>query len=232
MLRYNLSPFHSRPAYSIESYEPIDLLPEEQNQNNFIKLDIISKTSNKNNFHIPHIQNLQNISNYNTQDSIIKNLFGTRPITESNKNNLGDNSHPNNFYSFRNFVNKSPKPVLSPVKMQNHNLIRQKFPNHILNQNSFNYVNNKNIPIVNNFHNIPRVQNAPHLLNRCKSSKFLTHMNHANILQTNNLNNNKILLPIKIRQISPPHIIQKNIPCSTKKVIPIYRKIIYHRKKY
>ncbi len=230
MFRYNLSPIHNRPAYSIESYEPIDLLPEEQQQNNnFIKLALISKTYNKNNFHIPPNLKIRNISN-NTQDSITKNLFGTKPLTESNQNNLYKISNPNTLYTFN--INKRPRPVLSPVKISNHNLIRQEFFNPILNQNSFNYANNNNItniPIVNNFHNIPRVQNTPHLMTRCKSSNMLTQVKYS---PNNHLNNNQILLPVKIRKISPPRIIQTNIFSSPKKVIPIYQKIIYHRKKY
>ena len=86
-----------------------------------------------------------------------------------------------------------------------------------------------NIPIVNNFHNIPRVQNTPHLMTRCKSSNMLTQVKYS---PNNHLNNNQILLPVKIRKISPPRIIQTNIFSSPKKVIPIYQKIIYHRKKY
>lgn len=235
MLRYNLSPYHARIPYSIESYEPVDLLPEEQKQNNhFLKLAFTSKTANKNNFHIPQIQNIQSISNYNILDSVTKKLFEDKPLTENNRENLYNKYNQKNLYSFGNLANKSPKPVLSPAIMNNHNphLISNKFLNPELNKNSINYVNNHNIPIAKDIHNIPRIQNSPQLMNRSKSSKFLSPIKHPQIIHKNNLNFNQILLPIKIRQLSPHNIVVKNAPSSPKKIIPIYRKIIYHRKKY
>ena len=220
MLVYNhQSPFHGS-RYNFESYEPIE---EKQQNNSFIEMTFANKLGNKYNNNIVNIQNMQNISNYNTQDSINKIQIYDKPL--ANKKIYGI-FNINNLYRY-NLINKRPNRFLSPIKI---NLLPNKTALEPLNVNprnngkSFNLGKKLNIQHYNYPHN-------PTQINRCKSSQYLSYMNQPNIINKNaNINQNKIILPIKRTQLSPFNAYKNNI-VSNKKIIPIYRKIIFHREK-
>lgn len=224
MLRYNnQSPFHCSP-YNLESYEPINLTPEEKQQNNsFIEMAFANKIANKNKINYSNIQNIQDISNYNTQDSINKIKIYDTPL---NNNKIYGKSKINNLYKFNNLINKNPNKFFSPIKinlMPNNTILSPIRGYQEVNENSF-LGKKKNIPHCN-YPYIPRQ------INRCNSSQFLSYMNQPNIINKNdNINSNKIILPIKITQLSPLNAHKTNI-VSNKNAIPIYRKIIFRRKK-
>lgn len=229
MLLYNhQSPFHGS-RYNFESYEPIDLKPEEKQQNNsFLEMAFANKILNKNN--IVNIQNIQNISNYNTQDSMNKIQIFDIPLTNKK---IYDKCNINNIYRFNNnnIINKNQSKFFSPNKI---NLIPNKIALGPINGNPENNEKSFNLGLKFNIqqYNYPPIQLQ---MNRCKSSKFLSYINQPNIVNKNaNITSNKIMLPIKVRQLSPFNAHNNNITSNNNKnnnIIPIYRKIIFRRKK-
>ena len=229
MLRFNQNNLlHPPIQYSLESYEPIELRPEEEKQNNqFIKMAFLNKSPNRTKNIIPNIININNISNYNTQVSINKKINFDDSL---NDNSLYNNNHKN-FYTFGNLVNTKPVPVLNPAKinpMPSKTINDIKFSKPISKQNSFNIIKKVNIPILN----YQNIQPQPQLI-RTKSSKYISPIKTNQIMHKNTMNGmnlNKIFLPMKINHLSPTRIMHKNTFKSSKQVIPIYRKIVMRRK--
>lgn len=201
MLRYNQH--HQLHAISGYNLESYEPYEEKEEKQNIIRLVIPKK--NPNNFF-----NIQNIYKHNIQ---YLNNLKDRTLTDIN---LGNNI--NNLYSFNNYSNINLNKNLTPLKM---NVILNQNPNksngyYLLNQNPFGKV-----PF--NYQNIQKK------IVRCKSSKFFPKPpNKMNINEK--IDSNKIILTSKTRQFSP-FLVQKNVIASNKKIVPIYRKIIY-RKKY
>ena len=230
MLRFNQNNLlHPPIQYSLESYEPIELRPEEEKQNNqFIQMAFLNKSPNGAKNITPNMINIYNISNYNNQDSITKKLNFDDSL---NDNSLYSKYNNKNFYTFGNLVNTKPVPVLNPAKinpMPSKPINNIAFAKPILNQNSFNVIKNVNIPMAH----YQNIQPQPQLI-RCKSSNNITPIKANQILHKNTMNGmnlNKIFLPMKIKQLSPAKIIHKNTFKSSKQVIPIYRKIVIRRK--
>lgn len=230
MIRFNQNnPLRPPIQYSLESYEPIELRPEEEKQNNqFIQMAFLNKSPKGTKNIIPNMININNISNYNTQDSINK-----KPNFDDslNDNSLYSNYNHKNFYTFGNLVNTKPVPVLNPAKinpMPSKTINNIKFAKPISNQNSFNIIKNVNIPMLN----YQNIQPQPQLI-RCKSSKYISPIKTNQIMHKNTMsgmNLNKIFLPMKINHLSPTRIVHKNTFKSSKQVIPIYRKIVIRRK--
>lgn len=220
MIYYNYcSPVKKPLKYNLESFEPIELRPEEKIQNNnLIKLAFTekSRTNNRINPNIVTIRNIHKISNYNTNNSVTRNL------TENNLYNL---SNSNNHYSYNNAINENLNKFVSPVKMisiSNQKIRKQKIDYH-MNQDSNTLLNNYK----QHQFNYPSTLAQ---LTKCKSSKFLfknLNIEHKNI----HINPNNIIIPFQLKQIFPT-IAQKNDICnSNQNKIPIYHKIICRRKK-
>lgn len=203
MLVYNPE---SPALYSLESYEPSELSPEEIDQNNhFIKSTFLNRDLSRNQIN----SNFQNISKFNILDSLNKKFNHNRPLSD---NNLYNKYSPN-IYQYNNLANKVPIPVLKPA--YNTQLFKP-----IMNQN-INYAKNINSQSLNYLNVQPQ-------MNKCKSSKFLHIVKHP---QNNFIASNKILLPMKCRQLSPSGIVHTKQGISNKNVFPIYRNIIYNRRK-
>ena len=225
------NPLPAPLQYSLESYEPLVLKPEEEKKNsNFIKMAFLHRSPNQTN-NIPNMININNISNYNTQDSINK-ILNFDDSTQLTDTNLYDNYQPNNIYKYGNLVEHTPIPILNPAQinpMTNKVVNKLQFSKPTIRQKTFNVIKNVNVPIIS----IQNIQTRPQLI-RCKSSKYLSPPKPQRIMNKNTisvLKGNNILVPLKIKHFSPAKIIHKNTFKSSKQVIPIpiYRKIVYLR---
>ena len=224
MLLYNqLRPLQKPTQYCVESYEPIEP-PEEKTPNyRYIKTAVKNRSPLLNRINL-NLLNLPNISNNNIQAPIIKKLNFDLCLT--NNNNVLTENNNGNLYTCNNVLSNNSNNLVSPVKITkktNGDISNNNFIQPIINKNSFNYGNNVKIPLYNYI--------QPHTnLNRSKSSKYLSPFKPSQILHQKTMNNNRIILPNKIRQLSPPRFIQNPNINSNKKIVPIYRKIVYRRR--
>ena len=224
MLLYNqLRQLQPPIQYSIESYEPFEP-PEEKTQNHrYIKTAIKDRSPLLNRVNL-NLLNLQNNSNNNTQVPIIKKL--NFDLCLANNNNVLKENNNGNLYTYSNLMSNNTNNLVSPAKIKiknNGNISNNNCIQPIINKNSFNYGNNAKIPLYNYIQ--PQTN-----LNRSKSSKYLSPFKHLQILNQKTMNNNKIILTNKINQLSPPRFVQNHNINSNKKIVPIYRKIVYRRR--
>lgn len=212
MFLYNqLRQIQQTPLYSVESYEPIEP-PEEKTPNyHYIKTGVSNKTPLLNRVNL-NLLNLQNIA----QAPIIKKINFDLCFTNNN-NNAFNGNNLGNLYACNNLITNNHHNLLSPGKTAG-NINRD-----IDNNNSFNYGNNVKIPLYNFVQ--PQAK-----LSKSKSSKYFSPIKQPQIVHQKNINNNKIILPNKIRQLSPPGFAKNHNLNSNKKIIPIYRKIVYRRR--
>ena len=170
-------------AYSLESYEPSEIVPEEINQNNhhFIKNNFLNRGQSRN-----------QIPKFNTQDLLYKNFNFCRPLSDDNL----CNKYIPNIGQYNNFINNVPTPVLKPSEIYNIN--NSLFYKPLMSQN-INYVQNINPASINYLNIQPQ-------LSKCKSSKILDIFKQP---QSNLISSNKIILPMKFRQL-PTRIVIKS----------------------
>ena len=224
MLLYNQLRLLQKPTqYSIESYEPIEP-PEEKTPNyQYFKSAANNKSPLLNRVNL-NLLNLQNMAYYNAQVSNIKKL--NFDLCLDNNNNTYYENNNGNLYTSNNIIVNNANNHLNLGKISqingdiNNNI---NFIKPIIDKNSFNNRNNAKIPLYNYIQ--PQIN-----LNRSKSSKYLSPLKHRQILNQKAMNNNKIILQNKINQLSPPRFAQNHNLNSNKKIVPIYRKIVYRRR--
>lgn len=230
MIRFHQNTPLKRPVlYSLESYEPVSLKPEEEKQNyDYIKMAFLH-TSPNTEHNIPKMFNINNDPNYNTHNLINKKLNFDDPLNEAN---LYKKRHNNSIYSFGNLTDKKPTPVLNHVKinpMPIKTINKINITKPLTNQNPFNIVKNPNVPLLNVYYQ--NAQPGPQLV-KYKSSKYIKPHQFVHNKTMNVANTDKIYLPMKIKHLSPPKIVPKNPFNSSKQVIPIYRKYVLQRKHF
>ena len=200
MLLYNGQKPFVAPKYSIESYEPVDLKPEEQKQNdNYIKMAFTG----------------QRYTNYNTPNMKVNKTF----IKSYTDNRINTGYNQVNTFPFQ-FGNKNLIQMFNSSSANlypNQNVKAQKIIVPVMNYNTKPQINYPDQNYIQN--NI-----------RCKSSKNLDPHRQQIIISNNNLINNNIVIPTNHRMQLSPQRITKRITYSNKNVIPIYHKIVYRRK--
>ena len=179
MLLYNgQKPFLLPNKYSLESYEPLDIRPEEQKQNNsFIKMAFTGKK-------------------INTPMKKIRN-FHNKSMTE---NNLSDKIYPNNTFQFGNINKKNLFQAFNAAELNaipNHNKQKIIIPIVELNMNQLNYqVGKRN----NRCNSSVNHQHGQHIIinNTMDNNMFITNIGQAspNIIRKKVSMTSKNLIPV------------------------------------
>lgn len=216
MLLYN----GKKPGgYSIESYEPTDITPEEKNQtNDFIKMAFTKKLypRKNNSIDIPKMYNYNN-SLYNN----LNNLTYTKNVL-----NLSQYNTVNPAHSFQ----LNPINGINPyqtITLFNRNPIIYQYSN----KPKFIIQPNKtliNYGKQNNIQNI-KYANIYQPIHRTKTLAFIPAIKQNPIVNQYAINTSQLVMPINIGQ--PQIGIMPKYNININKILPIYPTITYSRKK-
>ena len=212
-------------GYSIESYEPTDIRPEENKKaNEFIKSAFEKRIMPQPKF------------NFN-----ITTLGNTAQNYYSNKNNTSYTSrNPQNILPFYNTINASSNPfvinklnkssnnqtvnnlkIINPIIPQYSNMTKYVYPKRTV----FNYTNpnNQNIPKMN----YPKI-NISQPIHRSKTTtRVIPVIRPAPLMNKYNFNNNNtIVVPLA----NPQKLTFTKYASITKNILPLYPTITYRRK--
>lgn len=205
--------------YSLESYEPDILRPDEINKNNaFNKLPLSDKNLPRLNF-IPENRNIPNLNirqiinnNHHIRPQIIKNnIVINPPLIKSSKtlnNNILQIKYPTNQYtltvptsiSMKNpFTNKTViHPHHSNKILNSYNFTNPFFDKNINNIKYTHPMTNKNVTVYYQNNVIPQYKPKIGIQNniRSKSNQNILSFNQFQPMQNNNISVNNNLMPI------------------------------------
>ena len=219
--------------YSLESYEPDILRPDEINHNrDFNKLPLSDKNLPRLNF-LPESRNVLNLNirqivnnNQHIRPQIIKtsnNIINTPVVKSSKTLNRYNNNILQIKYPTNNYTLMIPTIISMKNPYTNKTIINPKYSNKILNSNNFTnpfldnkitnikyitQITNKNVTVNHQNNAIPHFNPKIYIHNniRSKSHQNVNTYNQFHTMQTNNIS-------------VIPHI------------MPIYRRIVYRKKK-
>ena len=214
-------------GYSIESYEPTDVRPEENKKaNEFIKSAFENRIINQPKF------------DYN-----ITTLSNTAQNYYSNNNNISYVSrNPQNILPFYNTINSSSNSfvinklnkssnyqtvnnlkLINPIVPQYSNMTKYVYPKRTV--INFANANNFNIPKMN-YQNINIPQSIQPIHKRSKTIEtFIPAVRQTQLINKYNFNNNPIPMPLA----KPQKLIFTKYASVTKNILPIYPTITYRR---
>lgn len=220
MLLYN----GKKPGgYSIESYEPIDTLPEEEIQNNnYIKMGFTKKIS-------PVKTNSLDISklyNYNPLYNNLNNLRYSRNFLNSGQINsinpikslqLNQLNRVNPYQTISTFSQNSQKPFIYQYSNKSNYVFQP-----LINKNLINYI--KVVPKMNYVNITP-----PQPMHRSRTLSFNSSIKHNPFGNQYIVNTNPVAMPVNI--VQPQNTMAPKYNLNINKIVPIYPPTItYHRR--
>lgn len=192
-------------GYSIESYEPIDVKPEEKSRINNLNMAFTSR--NNNSLDISKLNNYYSL--YNTVNpAYSKNAINVTKIYTIN---------PANSFKFNQTV----------IPLNKGQILYQysKKSNYVLNPINNNYIRNVKQNMLQNANYL----NMSHQAIRPKTFSFVPTIKSNPIMKRYIINTNQVMNPINIAQLQKTIMPTNNV--NINRIIPIYPTITYRRSK-